>query len=599
MIKKDPRTTADGTTRTQIRVVEGYRPYPRAATKQRTIRDFGVLEDQTDRETFMAMVAEFNANYKKDNAPLRIEVPGTAKMYQASNRRLNYGYRFLDSVYGMLGIDEFISGYEKSHGFRGSYSPAEIFRFLVLTRMLSPDSKRASCQGKDGFYGLDADFTLPDIYRALSRFAGFDIELQRHLNEKVKELIGRGLSYAFFDATNYFFEIDFPDGDDDLRKKGVSKEHRLDPIVAMGLFMDSNGLPVCMSMFPGNTSDTKTLKPVMEDVKKSYALGRLVVVADKGINSSKNIDEIVNNGDGFLFSQVLRGTKGKRYEAKLFDEAEWIWNKDRSYGYKLFDEDYIGKDKGGKKETRKRRVLLYWDKSDAEMARKKRNEKLRKAEKSITNNAYAIKHGYEEYTKEDIIDAQTGECLDEIKKLRSVDTEKAKADAKYDGYFCIITSEPDHDEKQIRKAYHGLWRIEESFRIMKSDLYARPVFVRTNDHIRAHFLICFVALLIIRIIQHKMGEDALSAERVARALGAATCREFKGGIIHLDDVGGAIAFKKRKDNRGKLVDTLEFSDEDEIALDYKQIQRLFGTEFYEMFARVEVFNRFIKEMTLA
>jgi hypothetical protein len=599
MIKKDPRTAADGTTRTQIRVVEGYRPYPGAATKQRTIRDFGVLEDQADRDAFMAMVAEFNANYKRDNAPLRIEAPGTAKMYQASNRRLNYGYRFLDSVYDMLGIDKFINGYEKSHGFRGSYSTAEIFRFLVLTRMLSPDSKRASCQGKDGFYGLDADFTLPDIYRALSRFAGFDIELQRHLNGKVKELIGRDLSYAFFDATNYFFEIDFPDGDDDLRKKGVSKEHRLDPIVAMGLFMDSKGLPVCMSMFPGNTSDTKTLKPVMEDVKKSYALGRIVVVADKGINSSKNIDEIVNNKDGFIFSQVLRGTKGKRYEAQLFDEAEWIWNEDRSYGHKLFDEDYAGKDKAGEKETRKRRVLLYWDKSDAEMARKKRDEKLRKAEKSITNNAYAIKHGYEEYTKEDIIDAQTGECLDEIKKLRSVDIEKVEADAKYDGYFCIITSEPDHDEKQIRKAYHGLWRIEESFRIMKSDLYARPVFVRTNDHIRAHFLICFVALLIIRIIQHKMGENALSAERVARALGAAACREFKGGIIHLDDVGGAIAFKKRKDNRGKLVDTLEFSDEDEIALDYKQIQQLFGTEFYEMFARVEVFNRFLKEMTLA
>jgi hypothetical protein len=599
MIKKDPRTAADGTTRTQIRVVEGYRPCPGASTKQRTIRDFGVLEDQVDREAFMAMVADFNANYKKDNAPLRIEAPGTAKMYQATNRRLNYGYRFLDSVYAMLGIDEFINEYGKSHGFRGGYPPAAIFRFLVLTRMLAPDSKRASCQAKDGFYGLDTEFTLPGIYRSLDHFAGFDIELQRHLNERVKELVGRDLSYAFFDATNYFFEIDFPDGDGDLRQKGVSKEHRLDPIVAMGLFMDGNSLPVCMSMFPGNTSDTKTLRPVMEDVKKSYALGRIVVVADKGVNSSTNIDEIVNGGDGFIFSQVLRGTKGKRYAEKLSDAGGWTWNADRSYGYKLFDEDYAGKGKDGKKETRKRRVLLYWNKSDAEMARRKRGEKLRKAAKSITNNAYAIKHGYQEYTKEDIVDAETGECLEDIKKLRSVDTEKAEADAKYDGYFCIVTSELDHGEGQIRAAYHGLWRIEDSFRVMKSDLCARPVFVRTNDHIRAHFLICFVALLIVRVIQHKMGDGALSAERIARALGAATCREFKGGVIHLDDVGGAIAFKKRKDKHGKLVDTLEFSDEDEIALDYKQIQQLFGTGFYEMFARVEVFNRFLKEMTLA
>lgn len=599
MIKKDPRTAADGSVRTQIRVVEGYRPYPGAKTKQRTIRDFGILEEQDDQEAFMAMVAEFNANYKNENVPLKIEAPGTAKMYAEANRRLNYGYKFIDTVYAMLGIDGFINGYEKASGFRGGYSPAEIFRFLVLLRILSPDSKRASCQIKDGFYGMRTDFTLPEVYRALDQFADFETSLQRHLNERVKVLTKRDLSYAFFDVTNYFFEIDFPDGDDDLRKKGVSKEHRLDPIVAMGLFMDSNGLPVSMSMFPGNTSDTKTLQPMMEDVKASYGLGRLIVVADKGINSSSNINTIVNNGDGFIFSQVLKGTKGQRFIGMMTDESGWTENADGSYKYKLFDEEYQGKDKDGKKVSRTRRVLLYWSTADADMAKRKRDEKLNKAEKAVTNNVYGIKHGYEEYTKEEVIDGETGEYLEDVKKRRSVDVDKAEKDAMYDGYFCIVTSELDMGEREIRKAYHGLWRIEESFRVLKSDLYARPVFVRTNEHIRAHFLICFVALLIIRVIQHKMGENALSAERVARALRAATCREFKGGIIHLDDVGGAIAFKKRKDKHGKLVDTLEYSDEDEIALDYKRIQQLFGTDFYEMFARVEVFNKFFKKMTLA
>jgi transposase len=409
--------------------------------------------------------------------------------------------------------------------------------------------------------------------------------------------VGRDLSYAFYDVTNYFFEIDFPDGEDDLRKKGVSKEHRLDPIVAMGLFMDGNGLPVSMSLFPGNTSDTKTLQPVMKDVKASYGLGRIVVVADKGLNSSNNIDAIVNNGDGFMFSQQLRGKKGKRYEHALFDPDGWVWNDGKSYGYKLFDEEYIGKDKDGKKVKRSRRVLLYWNKADADMAGKKREEKLRKAEKAINNNAYAIKHGYEEYTKEDIVDKMTGECLDEVKKLRSVDREKAMKDAKYDGYFCIITSEMDYDENMIRKAYHGLWRIEESFCILKSDLYARPVHVRTNSHIRAHFLICFVALLIIRMIQLRMGDGALSAERLARALRAATCRKMRGGKILLDDVGGALAFKNRIDKRGKLVDTLEYSGEDEIALDYKLIQNSFGTDIYNVSVRVEVFNRSLRKIS--
>jgi len=597
MIRKDPKKRG-GVIKTHIRVVEGYRPGPGMPTKQRTIRSFGYLEDQKDPEVFMAMVEEFNANFK-DDIPLRIEVASNALMYSKENRRQNYGYKFLEAVYDLLEINSFIKGFEKSHRFRREYSLGDIFKFLVLARILRPDSKRASCQMKDGFYGMRTDFTLPDIYRSLDYFTDFEVELQRHLNERVKETIGRDLSYAFYDVTNYFFEIDFPSCEDDLRQKGVSKEHRVDPIVAMGLFMDSNGLPVSMSMFPGNTSESLTLQPTMKDIKESYGLGRLVVVADKGLNSSKNIDVIVNNGDGFVFSQMLKGKKGQRYNEKLFDKSGWISNESDTYKYKLFEEEYEGKKKDGEKEIRTRKVLLYWSKAEADMARRKREEKLEKAERSVKNNAYGIKKGVDEYTKEDIVDTETGEILENTKKLRSVDFEKAEKDALYDGYFCIITSELDYDERKMRQVYGGLWRIEQSFRIMKTDLYARPVFVNKNEHIRAHFLICFVALLVIRIIQHRMGEKALSAERIARALGAATCKVLRGGVIQLDDVGGAIAFQKIRDKKGKLVDTLVFSDEDEIALDYKLIQDTFGTNFYSIYPRQEVFNKFLKNITVA
>ena len=369
-------------------------------------------------------------------------------------------------------------------------------------------------------------------------------------------------------------------------------------ITAMGLFMDENGLPISMSIFPGNTSESLTLQPTMQDVKESYGLGRLVVVADKGLNSAKNIDMIVNAGDGFVFSQILKGKKGQRYKDKLFDNSGWTWNENATYGYKLFTEEYEGKDKDGKKEIRTRKVLLYWNKPQADMARRKREEKLKKAALAVKNNAYGIKKGVDEYTKEDIVDQETGEILENTKKLRSVDLEKAERDAMYDGYFCIITSELDYDERKIRQVYGGLWRVEQSFRIMKTDLYARPVFVNKNEHIRAHFLICFVALLIIRIIQHRMGKQALSAERIARALNAATCRIFKGGIVHLDDVGGAIAFQKMRDKKGNLVDTLAFTDEDEIALDYRLIQQTYGTDCYNVFLRQEVFNKFLKGISL-
>ncbi len=597
MIRKDP-IKRGGVIKTHIRVVEGYRPGPGMPTKQRTIKSFGYLEDQEDPEAFMAKVKEFHDNYRKENVPLQIEAYGTAKMYCKENRRQNYGYKFLEAVYDLLEIDSFIEGYKKKHRFRGEYPLGDIFKFLVILRILRPDSKRATFQLKNGFYGMPTDFTLPDVYRALDHFANFEVELQRHLNERIKETIGRDLSYAFYDVTNYFFEIDFSDGEDDLRRKGVSKEHRTDPITAMGLFMDPNGLPVSMSIFPGNTSESLTLQPTMKDVKDSYGLGRLVVVADKGLNSSKNIDTIVNNGDGFVFSQIIKGKKGKRYNEKLFDKSGWMSNEDDTYRYKLFTEEYEGKNRDGNKEIRKRKVLLYWSKAEAEMARHKREDKLDKAARSVKNNAYSIKKGVDEYTKETIVDKKTGEIIKNTKKQRSVDLEKAKKDEMYDGYFCLITSELDYDERKIRQVYRGLWKIEEAFRIMKTDLYARPVFVSKNEHIRGHFLICFVALLIIRIIQHRMGEKALSTERIARALNASTCQVLKGGIIRLDDVGGAIAFQKTLNKKGKLVDTLKYSDEDEIALDYKSLQGMFGTDFYNVYSRLEVFNKFLKKISL-
>jgi transposase len=459
-----------GKTLTWVGVVEGYRPSPGASPKQRTIKSFGYLEDQEDPDVFMAMVEDFNKSYKDKNETLKIEADGTAKMYSEENRRQNYGYRYLASVYEKLGIDEFINGQMGIKGFQGSYSPSEIFKFLVLTRILNPDSKRATCQMKDGFYGMQPDFTLQDVYRSLDVFTGLETGLQRHINEKVKRTIGRDLSHAFYDVTNYFFEIDFPDGEEDIRKRGVSKEHRVDPIAAMGLFMDSNGLPVSMSIFPGNTSESITLQPSMKDVKESYGLGRLVVVADKGLNSSRNINELVNTGDGFIFSQILKGKKGQRYHNQLFDAGGWVANKDGTYKHKLIDEEYIGTDADGKKQTRIRKVLFYWSKADADMAKRKRDEKLEKAARSVKNNVYSIKKGVDEYTKENVVDKETGEILENTIKRRSIDVEKAERDALFDGYFCIITSELNYDERQIRKAYHGLWRIEQAFRIMKSDL---------------------------------------------------------------------------------------------------------------------------------
>lgn len=594
MIKKNKQINAKGQIRTTILVVESYRPGKGLNPKQRTIKNFGYLEDHDNQDEFMKEVEEFNKSFKTED-----DIFATKKlMYSDENRRLNYGYKFLESIYNALEIDDFINKF-KFRKPKANYSLAEIFKFLVVLRILSPDSKRATFQLKNNYYGMNTSFDLENIYRALDNFAGFETEIQKHLNEKVKETIGRDLSHAFYDMTNYFFEIDFPASEEDFRQRGVSKEHRITPITSMGLFMDSNSLPVCMSIFPGNTSESTTLIPTMKDIKQSYGLGRLVIVADKGLNSSKNINAAVNAGDGYVFSQILKGKKGQRYHERLFDPNGWTVNKNTTYKFKLFYEEYESEGIDGNKVTRKRKVLIYWDQKDAEIARKKREDKLAKAEKSVKNNAYSIKKGIDEYTKENIVDKTSGEVLEDITKIRSINHEKANKDALYDGYFCIITSELNYDESKIREVYHGLWKIEQSFRIMKSDLYARPVYVRKNEHIRAHFLICFVALLIIRILQHKLGEKSLSAERIARSLNAANLKLTKNGIVELDDVGGCIAFHTITNEDGKKSQTLSHSTEDEIANDFATIQQLFNIDCFYIKYKQEHFNKLLKESILS
>lgn len=471
-----------------------YLRYPNTSPKQRTVKSFGYLEDQTDLEAFWKEVNACNDSLKHKR-DLRIEIPVSEMMYSENNRLLNYGYKFPESVYHLFGIDTFFEQYQRSSGFRGKYSLNEIFRYLVMDRILYPASKREAASRLLNYYGLNSEFDLPDIYRALDQFSIIFYDLQRFISEQVGERFGRDLQYSFYDVTNYYTEKDFADPDEEYRdrsgklvsgpalgQKGVSKEHQLTPIIQMGLFMDGNGVPICMDVFRGNMSDSDTLKENLDGFKKEYGMERTVVVADKGMNCSRNIDLLCSQGDDYVFSQILKGTKGKRYQEALFAQEGWQEAEDGSYKWKLLTEEYQGYDisfemqDGQKTEKKKavrrqRKVLLYWSRADAEMAAKKREEKREKAEK----------------------------------------------DALYDGYFAIITSEMDYDAAKIREVYHGLWRIEESFRIMKSDFDARPIYLNKREHIRAHFLICFVALVILRLIQNRMGIERLSVDRIAEA----------------------------------------------------------------------------------
>jgi transposase len=591
MIRKDKTKFSDGSIKTQIRVVRGIRPGPGLPPKQVTVKSFGYLEDQVDQDKFMKEVERFNDSIMKSSKAksVVITIPLDLKNNDVLNKKYNYGFRFLESIMDKLEINKFFDDVD----FKGDYSLSEIFSFLVYRRIMNPCSKRATLQEINLFYNKNYSFTLADSYRALDKFSDISIKLQKHLNDRVKKIAGRDSAYAFYDVTNYYFEKDFNSPQGEYQQRGVSKEHRTEPIVQLGLFMDSNNLPLAMSVFPGNTSDSVTLQPAMSEIKKSYNLGRLIVVADKGLNSSSNIDYIVNNGDGYVVSQVLRGTKGQRYHEILLDEEGYVGNE--SFKYKLFTEEYKSKINKNKSVIRTRKVLIYYSKIEADRAKKKRDEKVSRANKALQNNAYTINHGASEYITTNHIVKDTGELSDAT--INRLDTDKVLEEEKFDGYFCIITSELGYDHKKIIEVYGSLWRIEESFKITKSDLSTRPVYVRTKKHIEAHMLVCFTALLVLRLLQLKLGNEEISVERIKRVLNSCNCVLPNEAVVMLDEVGGMMSFKEGRDKNGELVDRLQLDKEnDTIRNDWLLLQNKFGVEFDYTAATREAFNKYLKSV---
>ena len=580
VIKKTKIKFADGTEKTQIRVIKSIRCGEQKKPKQITVKSFGYLEDQTNLEEFWDEVRALDENMhdvRKKNIVLTI--PTDIQNNAALNKDYNYGYRYIEAVLKALRLDEFFN----TIPFKGEHSLYDIFEFLVIQRILDPASKRRTIQNRDRLYGKHYDFELQDIYRALDKIAEESVPMQVHINKRIKELIGRDGELSFYDVTNYYFTMDFNGGPESLLKKGVSKEHQLTPIVQFGLFMDTNNIPIAMKAYPGNTSDALTLQPAMEDVKKDFHLGRLIVVADKGMNSSSNIDYICNHGDGYVVSQTLRGNKGVRYKDDLFDPNGYEGNEE--FRYKLIEEEYESHINSKKIVKRRRKVLMYWSKADAEYAKAKRMEKVRKAEIELTNNVYTQTHSKQEYVATQYFNSATGETADS--KVSGINYDKITEEEKYDGYFCILTSELDYNAQKILDTYHNLWHIEESFRVTKSDLNTRPIYVYTNAHIEAHLLTCFVALTVLRVLQYKLRPLQIPAARIAQTMAASICRLPEDDVVWVNEVHGGYSYKEEN---GKA--SLELNEDDDyLRNDWLALQKSFGVDLDFVLTERNIFDK--------
>lgn len=522
-LKKTPSPNG----RIRLSIVDTYYDKVNKTSRQKTIESIGFLDElekQYDDPIahFQKRVAQLKIEKSEKNTSLVLHFSPKEKLEKNAGLRKNTGYAAASSVYHTLGIHTFLTNRQR-HAKMG-YNANHIMELLVYNRLLYPSSKKRAFENREMFFEK-SDYSLDDVYRFLTFLGRYEADLQVWLNQKVKENYGRDTSLIYYDVTNYYFETD---NITDFKRKGVSKEHRPNPIVQMGLFMDNNGLPITYELFPGNTNDCLTYRPNFSRIKKEYELGRVIAVADKGMTTGDNIWFTTHtpDKDGYVFSMSVRGADKELKDYVMKEEGyEWLGTeyKRKSRLYPRTIQITTSTGKKLKKTLHEKQVIFYSEKYD-KRAKAERATTLAKAQDMAKNPGkytLATSYGASKYVKKVEFDKETGEIL-KTSSILEIDEEKLRGEEALDGYYVLITSEYKESDDRIIDIYRGLWQIEESFKITKSELEARPVFVSREDHIHAHFLTCFVALLIARILQMQTNHE-FSIGNLLESMSKAEC----------------------------------------------------------------------------
>lgn len=563
--------------RIYLSIADGYYDKLKGHSRTVTIEKLGYLDDLEKKyEDPIAFFTEKVEKLKIEKAqlksPISIVFSSSEKLVNNFAYRKNFGYSVLSQIYHDLAIDKFLVSRQRST--KMEFSSNNIMKLLVFSRLLNPASKRKTFNDRARYFE-NANYSLDDIYRCLTFFNKHSSALQLWINDRIKQLYRRDSSLVYYDVTNYYFEIDEPD---ELRKKGVSKEHRPNPIVQMGLFMDAAGIPITFQLFPGNTNDCLTLRPNLSRIQKEYSLGKVIVVADKGMTTGDNIYYILSAKNGYVFSMSVRGADKELKNYVLKEEGyEWYGTeykrKSRLYPRTIFVTATNGKKI--KKTVDEKQVIFYSEKY-AKRAKAQRDATVAKALELIKNPGKftrSTSYGAAGYVKNINFDKNTGEIIAPQKALK-LDEDRLHKEEALDGYYAIITSEYKESADRIIDIYRGLWRIEESFRITKSDLEARPVYVSREDHIQAHFLTCFISLVIARILEMNL-EHKYSIRHILESLSKADCTYMKQNYYlfdYYDDVLKDIEnifdidFSKRVRTLGEIKKKLADTKKDKITL---------------------------------
>ena len=485
--------------------------------------------------------------------------------------RMRTGNAPIAKVIHSLGLDAFVD--TRRHRLKCQYNLTNLLRLFAYQRILDPGSKIGDWRSRGKYYEK-MGFTESQIYSGLQVLAGWKEDMLEHLNRMMAERYGRTYGYGYFDGTNIYYEIEDEDG---FRNYGCSKENRRLPIVQMGLLLDSNGFPMSYDIYRGNTNDSQMLIPAMGKVKERFGFDHMIYVADSGFNTGDNTADIIAGHNGFVMSRSIRGTNvSKDFREEAIAPEGFIGfdasgnpvgsGEDAVFKYKILDRvgnlNVTSEVDGRKHAVRNmgRFCIVFWSQKYAERAKIDRMAAVEKAmvkSHSGSKDKVDNRHGSNKYLKTEIATTD-GEILPDYDAFIRFDQEALDEDERLDGYYIIETNLAgkgwfgddlpfrDGETSRWRKdwgmlqlarelepmdiidIYRGLWRIEDSFRVLKSFLSLRPAYVSTRASIEGHFLICFIALLIVRILEKEAGGD-FSAEKIIESLRKAEIAEIADG----------------------------------------------------------------------
>lgn len=499
-----------------LQIYESFYDPLRNATAHHSIKPIGYLSNLISDEIpdpieyYCAVVSEMNFKVKQAKAQ------ATRKQISDISPQRHLGYLPLKNINDSLKVDFYIGFLQRQYNFE--FDAFSLMSSLVYARAVDPCSKYKTYHDVLPLLFEANNFSINQLYAGVE-FLGSEYErIIEIYNNQIRSKFSYDTSTTYFDCTNFYFEID---QEDDFKRKGPSKENRKDPIVGLGLLLDANQIPIGMKVFPGNQSEKPVLKDVIADLKRRHNIvGKTIQVADKGLNCAENIFSAKKNGDGYIFSKSV----------KMLPEVEKVWvlldtdyqdikdNKGNVlYRIKQWVDKfpYIYSDESGKHKIllSEKRVVIF----NPQLAKKKRLEINKQVEKAqLLNLSKAKKSEYGETSKYVVFQSTSkGEVTDDRVAI-SLNLKAIKKDLLLAGYNMIVSSETHMSAQDIYSGYHNLWRIEESFKLMKTHLDARPVFLQKQERIIGHFLICYLGVLLIRLFQFKVLKNKYPTEDIIK-----------------------------------------------------------------------------------